>query len=65
MSFNIPARKGLFLNEIFEIRAILLHYKDDLVQKGYEWMLKAVSKANRQAVFDFVRQNKKKCHVLL
>ena len=65
MSFNIPARKCFFLNEIFEIATILLHDKDDLVQKGYGWMLKAASKANRQAVFDFVMQNKKQCHVLL
>jgi hypothetical protein len=31
----IPARKGLFLNDIIEIADILLTDSDDLVQKGY------------------------------
>jgi len=37
----IPARKGKFLREIFDIADILLLDKDDLVQKGYGWMLKS------------------------
>jgi len=28
--------------------------RDDLVQKGYGWMLKAASEPHRQEVFDFV-----------
>jgi 3-methyladenine DNA glycosylase AlkD len=55
----IPARKGLFLNDIFEIANALLTDKDDLVQKGYGWMLKAASEAHQQEVFDFVVRNKK------
>jgi 3-methyladenine DNA glycosylase AlkD len=55
----IPARKGLFLNDIFEIAAILLIDKDDMVQKGYGWMLKAASQAHEREVFDFVMSNKK------
>ncbi len=54
----IPARKGLFLNDIFEIATTLLHDKDDLVQKGYGWMLKAASEAHREEVFDFVMKHK-------
>lgn len=54
----IPARKGLFLNDIFEIATILLHDKDDLVQKGYGWMLKAASEAHQEEVFDFVVRHK-------
>ncbi len=50
----IPARKGLFLNDIFQIATTLLHDKDDLVQKGYGWMLKAASEAHQKEVFDFV-----------
>ncbi|MBN2661750.1 MAG: DNA alkylation repair protein [Tannerellaceae bacterium] len=50
----IPARKGLFLNDIFEIAEILLADKDDLVQKGYGWMLKAASQAYQTEVLDFV-----------
>ena len=54
----IPARKGLFLDDIFRIAAVLLCDKDDLVQKGYGWMLKAASEAHQKEVFDFVMKNK-------
>jgi len=54
----IPARKGLFLNDIFDIADILLTDKDDLVQKGYGWMLKATSEAYQDKVFNYVIQNK-------
>lgn len=58
VSLIIPARKGKFLNEIFEIADILLQDKDDLVQKGYGWMLKAASESNQEAVFEYVVRNK-------
>lgn len=54
----IPARKGLFLPDIFEIANQLLHDKDDMVQKGYGWMLKAASEAHQQEVFAFVMNHK-------
>ncbi len=54
----IPARKGLFLDDIFQIATTLLHDKDDMVQKGYGWMLKAASEAHQKEVFDFVVKNK-------
>lgn len=54
----IPARKGMFLDEIFEIAATLLTDPDDLVQKGYGWMLKAASQAHLDEVFGFVMANK-------
>ena len=67
----IPARKGLFLNDILEIADILLLDNDDLVQKGYGWMLKAASmsetfvkgtdetkKEHLETVFNFVMKNK-------
>ena len=54
----IPARKGKFLKHILEIADILLQDKDDLVQKGYGWMLKAASEANQQAIFEYVMKNK-------
>lgn len=54
----IPARKGKFLNEILEIADILLLDKDNLVQKGYGWMLKAASEANQQEIVDYVIKNK-------
>jgi 3-methyladenine DNA glycosylase AlkD len=58
VSLIIPAKKGKFLNEIFEIADILLLDKEDLVQKGYGWMLKAASQANQKEVFDYVVKNK-------
>lgn len=54
----IPARKGLFLDDIFQIALILLHDDNDLVQKGYGWMLKAASEAHQKEVFDFVVKQK-------
>jgi len=48
----------LFLNDIFEIADILLLDKDDLVQKGYGWMLKAASEAYQEEVFDYVMSKK-------
>lgn len=59
VSLIIPARKGLFLNDIFEISDILLTDKDDMVQKGYGWMLKSASKPFQKEVFDYVFRNKK------
>ena len=54
----LPARRGKFLNDIFQIAGILLD-KDDLVQKGYGWMLKEASRQHQQEVLDYVIQNKK------
>lgn len=54
----IPARHGKYLEEIFDIADILLMDKDDLVQKGYGWMLKAAGEAHQKEVFDYVMKNK-------
>lgn len=58
VSLIIPARKGLFLNDIFEIADTLLMDRDDLVQKGYGWMLKAASQAHQNEVFEYVMSKK-------
>lgn len=58
VSLIIPARKGMFLGDIFEIASILLRDRDDMVQKGYGWMLKAASQAHEKDVFDYVMKNK-------
>jgi 3-methyladenine DNA glycosylase AlkD len=58
VSLIVSARKGLFLNEIFEIADILLLDKDDMVQKGYGWMLKSASQAHQQSVFEYVMSKK-------
>lgn len=54
VSLIVPARKGKFLPDILEIADQLLTDPDDLVQKGYGWMLKAASQAHQQEVFDYV-----------
>jgi 3-methyladenine DNA glycosylase AlkD len=54
----MPARKGKFLSDILQIADILLMDKDDLVQKGYGWMLKAASEAYQQQVFEYVMAKK-------
>jgi 3-methyladenine DNA glycosylase AlkD len=58
VSLIIPGRKGKFLTDIFEIADILHYDKDDMVQKGYGWMLKAASQANEKEVFNYVMRNK-------
>ena len=55
----IPAKQGKFLKDIFEIADILLMDKDDLVQKGYGWMLKDASKIHQEEIFNYVMKNKK------
>jgi 3-methyladenine DNA glycosylase AlkD len=58
VSLIIPARKGKFLKDIIEIANILLLDKDDLVQKGYGWMLKVASQTHQQEIFDYVMEKK-------
>ena len=58
VSLIIPARRGKFLPEIFAIASLLLQDRDDLVQKGYGWMLKAASQAHQREVFEFVLARK-------
>ena len=54
----LPARKGEFLKEVLEISDILLRDKDDMVQKGYGWMLKEASKKHQDEVFCYVMSKK-------
>ena len=54
VSFIIPARKGLFMKEVFEIADILLLDPDDMVQKGYGWMLKSLADSFEDEVFQYV-----------
>lgn len=58
VSLIIPARKGKFLTDVFQIADKLLMDKDDLVQKGYGWMLKAASQTHQIDVFNYVVKNK-------
>jgi 3-methyladenine DNA glycosylase AlkD len=58
VSLIVPARKGMFLKEILEIADILHADKDDMVRKGYGWMLKAASQAHQKEVFSYVMKMK-------
>jgi len=60
VSLIIPAKRGQFLPDIFDIADILLEDEEDMVQKGYGWLLKVASAAHQKAVFDYVMQNKKR-----
>lgn len=55
----IPARQGKFLEDVFEIADILLQDEDDLVRKGYGWMLKEASRMHQKEVYDYVLRNNK------
>ena len=56
----IPARNGKFLKKVLSIADQLLLDQDDLVQKGYGWMLKAASEAHEKEIFNYVMKNKTK-----
>lgn len=58
VSLIIPAKKGMWLDDVFEIATIMLHDKDDMVQKGYGWMLKVAANKHEKEVFDFVCKHK-------
>jgi 3-methyladenine DNA glycosylase AlkD len=58
VSLILPARRGKFLEDIFIIADILHSDKDDMVQKGYGWMLKAASEAHQKDVFNYVMRKK-------
>lgn len=53
------ARRGKHLDHILEVADSLLADPDDLVQKGYGWMLKVASNTYQDEVFDYVMRNKR------
>jgi len=59
VSLIVPAKKGLFLQDAFEICDTLLSDEDDMVQKGYGWLLKEESRKHQKKVFDYVFKNRK------
>ena len=58
-SLIVPAKKGDFMQEAFEICDLLLGDEDDMVQKGYGWLLKEESRKHQNEVFDYVVKNRK------
>jgi len=59
VSLIVPAKHGKFLDEAIGIADLLLTDGDDLVQKGYGWLLKEESRMHTDEVFSYVMKNKK------
>jgi len=59
VSLILPAKHGKFLDEAIEIADMLLTDTDDMVQKGYGWLLKEASRKHESVVFDYVMMNKR------
>jgi 3-methyladenine DNA glycosylase AlkD len=59
VSLIIPAKKGKFLQDIFEISDLLLSAEEDMVQKGYGWLLKEASRKHSKEVWDYLLRNGK------
>ncbi|MCL4429330.1 MAG: DNA alkylation repair protein [Candidatus Bathyarchaeota archaeon] len=59
VSFIVPAKRGNFLKDAFEICDVLLLDGDDMVQKGYGWLLKEESRMHQKEVFDYVVKHRK------
>ena len=51
-------RRDKYLETVFEIADLLLLDKEDLVQKGYGWMLKEASNLYPQEVFQYVMKHR-------
>jgi 3-methyladenine DNA glycosylase AlkD len=60
VSLIVPARKGLLLDEVFATADSLLLDSDDMVQKGYGWMLKEAGNRHQRDVFNYVMKHKDK-----
>ena len=59
VSLIVPAKQGKFLKESLEIADRLLTDTEDIVQKGYGWLLKEVSRKHTSDVFSYVMKNKR------
>jgi 3-methyladenine DNA glycosylase AlkD len=54
-----PAKEGKYLEESLQLADILLTDKEDLVQKGYGWLLKEQSRKHQKTIFEYVVKHKK------
>ncbi len=59
VSLIVPAKRGRFLNEAIAIADLLLTDGDDMVLKGYGWLLKEASRKHTGEVFDYVMRNRR------
>jgi 3-methyladenine DNA glycosylase AlkD len=53
-----PVRRGLLLKDVFDTAEILLKDQEDLVQKGYGWMLKVTGDHFFDQAYRFVMKHK-------
>lgn len=51
-------RSGLLIHDVVETAVELLHDREDLVQKGYGWMLKEASAKDFERIYHFVVKHK-------
>ena len=54
VSLVVPAKRGAFLDDALAIADLLLLDGDDMVRKGYGWLLKEASLRHRDEVYAFV-----------
>lgn len=54
----IPNRNGIAVDSAYKVAEVLLEDTDDMVQKGYGWMLKELANKRPQEVFEFVMARK-------
>jgi 3-methyladenine DNA glycosylase AlkD len=59
VSLIIPAKHGKYLDDVIGIADLLLTDTDDMVQKGYGWLLKEASRNHQAEVLDYVMRNRK------
>ena len=59
VTFIYGARRGKNLEHVFQVADALLMDPDEMVQKGYGWMLKVASKTYQDEVFEYVMRNRK------
>ncbi len=53
-----PVKNRILLDEVFATAEVLLKDQDDMVQKGYGWMLKEASNVYPDEVFAFVMRHR-------
>jgi len=58
VSLIIPAKHGKYVDDALEIADMLLTDNDDMVRKGYGWLLKETSRKHQKEVFEYVLRNR-------
>lgn len=54
VSLIVPAKNGMFLTEALALADMLLLDTDDMVQKGYGWLLKEESRKHQKEIYQYV-----------